>query len=285
MLRVQLSALARPRRPKGRAGLLPAGLLAASVCAPAAVFAQNAPAAAPTPLYRGIVTLPPAGGQDLAPPAGSPGSPSPSPSVSPSASPSAPPSAPGDPQYRGIVTLPPVGSPGTAPSAETPATASPPAAAAATVPAPTTPATSAATGHPWALPPETAPEGAITGRPIIRDTATLVIDGRAILLASIEGVGGAPLSALKDLVAEQGGTVTCRAANAGPYTYTCSLPDGSDLAMAALVNGAARLGTDPPSTYRAQEASARMNRRGIWALNDQPRAEALPPCASNRAVR
>jgi len=51
------------------------------------------------------------------------------------------------------------------------------------------------------------------------------------------------------------------------YTYTCRLPDGSDLASVALLNGAARLGSDAPAVHRMQQQVALTNHRGIWANN------------------
>src|SRR5271166_695988 len=117
----------------------------------------------------------------------------------------------------------------------------------------------------------------------IRDTATLVIDGRAFLVAGIEGVGGAPLNSLKDFVEAAGGTVTCVPAP-GISTYTCHLPDGSDLATIALLNGAARLGSDAPAADRMQEEIARTNHRGIWASYRQSSDRDLAACSSVRPL-
>jgi len=261
---------------------LRAGWLAA-LCVPFAAFAQTTPAA---PQYRGIVTLPPGGGQAAAPPASSPAIPAaPAAAAAGTSTPAAP--AQAAPQYRGIVTLPPAGGEAAAPPETSPGSPPSPPAAGWTQPPPPAPGGATANaGTPLApaAPAGAMPEQAISGRPIIRDTATLVIDGRAILLAGINGVGGAPLNSFKDYVTENGGIVTCLPANAGPYTYTCRLPDGTDLAMTALVNGAARLGDGASAEYRAQEASARANHRGIWSISEQA-GGAVPACVTNRAVR
>ena len=193
--------------------------------------------------------------------------------------PTAPPSA--QPHYRGIVTVPPAsGHTAAAPWVTPPPPSAPPPAADALPASPATPEASAYRGE---SPAQGRPGGAVTGRPIIRDTATLVIDGRAILVAGIEGVGGAPLSSFKDFVEAAGGTVTCVPAP-GISTYTCHLSDGSDLATIALLNGAARLGSDAPAAYRMQEEIARTNHRGIWASYRQSSDRDLAASSSVRPL-
>lgn len=174
-----------------------------------------------------------------------------------------------EPHYRGIVTLPP---PGTQPPA--PAWVTPPS-------APTTAPSTTANGG---MSPQSGPDGGIVGRPLIHDTATLIIDGHAVLVAGIEGVQGGPLTDFKDAVQAAGGTVSCIPANAGSYTFTCRLADGSDLAMVALVNGAARTASDAPAAYRTQEAAARARRIGIWAHAASSPAQDIASCRSAPAL-
>jgi hypothetical protein len=104
----------------------------------------------------------------------------------------------------------------------------------------------------------------------VRDTATLVIDGRAILLAGIEGVGGVAASTLQDFVSASGDQVSCTPAPGMNWYFVCHLADGTDLAMLSLVNGAARTAAGAPDAYRVQQDDAVRNQRGIWGLQ--------PPC-------
>lgn len=53
--------------------------------------------------------------------------------------------------------------------------------------------------------------------------------------------------------------------------FVCLLPDGTDLAQIALVNGAARVGHDAPDAYAVQQADAQKAGRGIWANPAKPR--------------
>jgi hypothetical protein len=62
------------------------------------------------------------------------------------------------------------------------------------------------------------------------------------------------------------------------------MPDGTDLAKAALVNGAARVAADAPDSYRIEQGDALANRRGFWK-NASPDAllavtSAPPPVAT-----
>jgi endonuclease YncB( thermonuclease family) len=119
-------------------------------------------------------------------------------------------------------------------------------------------------------PPEPGP---VTGLPIVRDTATLVIAGREIRLSGIEGTGGALADGLQQFISASGGQVACKPGD--PGRYVCLLPNGLDLALAALVNGAARAEDGAPEAYRLQQAEARHAHRGIWVA--EPPADGQPP--------
>jgi hypothetical protein len=69
--------------------------------------------------------------------------------------------------------------------------------------------------------------------------------------------------------------------NAG---YVCLLPDGTDIAEVALVNGAARAKDDAPDAYRDQEAAAQAARRGIWASLPPPPATVQHPVVQDTAT-
>lgn len=117
---------------------------------------------------------------------------------------------------------------------------------------------------PAAAPPVTGapPVRAIEGEARVVDTAHLVVGGRAIVLAGIEGLGGVAAEQMARFVAEQGGRLRCVPQNAA---FVCRTPSDIDVARAALVNGAARARPDASADYRRQEEAARAGRRGIWA--------------------
>jgi biotin carboxyl carrier protein len=110
----------------------------------------------------------------------------------------------------------------------------------------------------------------IDGRPLVRDTATLVIDGRAVMLAGIEGVVGEPVGTIQDYLATLGDHVSCSPQDDMPGYYTCHLDDAAhtDLAKLLLVNGFARIAAGAPDDYTPQQEAAEEAQKGIWALQD-----------------
>ena len=119
--------------------------------------------------------------------------------------------------------------------------------------------------------------------PTVRDTATIMAASGAVVLFGIEGVTGGPAQGLQQYIAGRGDSLECLPRGTG--MDVCTLPDGTDIAMAALVNGAARVGPDAPELYRTQQLDAQAHRRGIWADLTDPDvkeaqadlAEAPPP--------
>jgi len=107
------------------------------------------------------------------------------------------------------------------------------------------------------------PPPPIAGHPIMHDTATLTVGDRTFLLAGIEGIPGPPAEEMQKYIAANGDSVSCDAA--GLVRYVCFLPDGTDVARVALVNGAARLGPNAPTEYSQQRDIAQREKRGIWA--------------------
>ena len=104
-------------------------------------------------------------------------------------------------------------------------------------------------------------------RPVLRgavekviDTATLTIGGETVLLAGVEGLGSPYRDQLAKFIEEQGSEVRCLP---NGVRHTCYVSD-VDLALAALTNGAARLGSDAPDKYREAVDEARRNGRGIF---------------------
>jgi len=108
----------------------------------------------------------------------------------------------------------------------------------------------------------------VRGSAQVLSTARLIISGRTIDLAHIEGLEGSHAQGVAAFIASRGGTVVCE-----PVTTTsrlrCKTEDGVDLAAAALFNGGGRAAPDAPPEYRALEDAARQARRGIWG--DAPR--------------
>lgn len=100
--------------------------------------------------------------------------------------------------------------------------------------------------------------------PQVRDTATLVVEGKTYRLDGVDGIGGPYARDLQGYIAAHDDTLMCQP-QGKPDHYICVLPDGTDIAKVALVNGAAKVSTDSPDTYRLQQAEALDNKRGVWA--------------------
>nr|WP_294503675.1 hypothetical protein [uncultured Rhodopila sp.] len=126
----------------------------------------------------------------------------------------------------------------------------------------------------WAalpLPPDTV------RHPIVRDTATLASATTTYPLFGIIGLGEPYAGQLQAYIAARGDSMAC-SLQGGTGGYICLLPDGTDIAQAALVNGVARAGSGAPADYRAQQLDALNNRRGYWlTATDAVITEALTP--------
>ena len=97
----------------------------------------------------------------------------------------------------------------------------------------------------------------------ISDTATLVVDGRPVILHGIApGTGEPYVSQMRAFIQEQGNTLDCTHVSQG--RYRCQVRAG-DLAEMLLLNGAGRAASDAPSNYLDNQRLAQDNRRGIWA--------------------
>lgn len=105
-------------------------------------------------------------------------------------------------------------------------------------------------------------EMVITGRPIVVDTATLAIGNRLVALFGVVGLSGDWAAGLQQFITANGDNVRCHAQDA--TRYVCLLPNGTDVAMAALINGAAFIGPDAPNPYLNQRNDAVRNHRGVW---------------------
>jgi hypothetical protein len=101
----------------------------------------------------------------------------------------------------------------------------------------------------------------VAGAATVIDTATLSVDGQQVLLFGVIGEAGANADQLQDLINNNGARVTCQLQQT---SYLCSLPNGTDVARAALFNGGARPGPDAPDDYRTQAAAAQAANKGVW---------------------
>jgi endonuclease YncB( thermonuclease family) len=81
------------------------------------------------------------------------------------------------------------------------------------------------------------------------------------VLAGVEGLGSPYRDQLAKFIEEQGSQVRCMPS--GVERHTCYVGN-VDLALAALTNGAARLGGDASVQYQAAAADAKRNHRGIF---------------------
>lgn len=106
--------------------------------------------------------------------------------------------------------------------------------------------------------------------PTVPDTATLAANGKIYRLDGVQGFGQPYAGQLQGYISGNGDSLTCSQQQASG-NYVCLLPDGTDIAKVALVNGAARVEIDAPDAYRVQQADALNNHRGFW-LNPPPGA-------------
>jgi endonuclease YncB( thermonuclease family) len=114
--------------------------------------------------------------------------------------------------------------------------------------------------------------------PIVRDTATLVAANKTYVLDGLIGFSVPYSGQLQGYIVTNGDSMTCSPQGA-PGSFICVLPDGTDIAKVALVNGAARVSEDAPDAYRVQQLDALNNRRGYWltAPDAVITAALLPP--------
>ena len=179
------------------------------------------------------------------------------------------------------------GQPGSQPTA-TPASLTSPLAGTA-APATDAPATGApGAGAPPAEAPATGALPAVQPEPVnidhatVVDTADLKAGDRIVPLYGIDGLQGEAAQGLQGFLGSTESHLTCQAQSGSGFV--CLLPDGTDIAEVALVNGAARAKDDAPDAYRDQEAAAQAARRGIWANLPPPPATLKHPSVQDTAT-
>ena len=130
--------------------------------------------------------------------------------------------------------------------------------------------------------PITVPEPIALDHPTVIDTANLKAGGIAVTLFGIEGMQGQAAQGLQGYLASSDDHLTCQAQTGADFV--CLLPDGTDVAQVALVNGAARAKADAPEAYREQEIAAQTDRRGIWASLPPPPVIVAHPVVQDTAT-
>ena len=251
----------------------PTASVAAGGVASSALAGTAAAASAPvTASAPGSVTLPRDNVQDgvhfalvnpgpVAAPAGSLTAPSGAPPAAPSGTPPTAPSGTSSATPSGTPTAPLLG------TVVEPGSTQPPAVAAtASLASPPAPAEPINLDHPTVI-----------------DTDTLKAGDTTVSLYGIEGIQGEAAQGMQGFLAANAGRVTCQAQSAAGG-FVCLLPDGTDVAEVALVNGAARVKDDAPPAYQEQEAAAQGARRGIWADLPPPPATVTHPTVQDTAT-
>ena len=125
-------------------------------------------------------------------------------------------------------------------------------------PALTTAPTSEATA------PQPKPTPAVIRGPVTKvpNAATLVVADRRIRLSGIDPGPFAALGSFESWLHGQGALLCEPDAQTG--RYRCFTSNGVDVAEAAILNGAGRVGDGAMPSYRERESEARQARRGLW---------------------
>jgi endonuclease YncB( thermonuclease family) len=96
----------------------------------------------------------------------------------------------------------------------------------------------------------------------VANAATLVVADRRIRLSGIDPGPFAALGSFESWLHGQGAILCEPDAQTG--RYRCFTSSGVDVAEAAILNGAGRVGDGAMPSYRERESEARQARRGLW---------------------
>lgn len=127
-----------------------------------------------------------------------------------------------------------------------------------------------------------AAEPVALDHPTVVDTAKLRAGDTTVTLFGIEGLQGEAAQNLQGFLASTDNHLTCLAQTSADFV--CLTSDGTDVAQAALTNGAARAKADAPEAYHDQEAAAQAARRGIWANLPPPPLTVKHPIVRDTAT-
>jgi endonuclease YncB( thermonuclease family) len=122
----------------------------------------------------------------------------------------------------------------------------------------------AAATTPGATSPETTSTPATVRGPVTKvpNSATLVVTDRRIRLLGIDPGPPTVLAPFESWLRAQGALACEPEAQTG--RYRCFTASGVDVAEAAILNGAGRVGDGATPGYREREAEARQGHRGLW---------------------
>jgi endonuclease YncB( thermonuclease family) len=137
-------------------------------------------------------------------------------------------------------------------------------------------------GQSAAATPPPLPAPVSLDHPSIVDTARLTDATNSVTLFGIVGLPGEAAQGMQAFLASAGNRVLCQARTGADYV--CLLPNGTDLAEVALINGAARAKDDAPAAYHDQEAAAQAARRGIWVNLPPPPITLTHPTVRDTAT-
>lgn len=112
--------------------------------------------------------------------------------------------------------------------------------------------------------PETISTAATVRGPVTRvpNAATLVVTDQRVRLLGIDPGPVTVLAPFESWIRAQGALACEPEAQTG--RYRCFTASGVDVAEAAILNGAGRVGDGATPSYREREAEARQGHRGLW---------------------
>jgi endonuclease YncB( thermonuclease family) len=120
-----------------------------------------------------------------------------------------------------------------------------------------------------AAPPAAATSAAAAAPGVVRGPATKVPNAATLVVADqrlrLSGIDPGPQDVLAPFESwlRSQGALTCEL-DAQTGRYHCFTSGGIDVAQAAILNGAGRVGDGATPAYRDSETQARQGRRGLW---------------------
>lgn len=109
-------------------------------------------------------------------------------------------------------------------------------------------------------PPRAAAEHTGTVDEVV-STDTLLVAGRRVRLAGVDGVAGQATAGLSQWLRANGNQVTCTPLGS---RFRCMTQTGKDVAQVVLLNGVGKVSGDVPQVYTQAEAQARAGGKGLW---------------------
>lgn len=106
------------------------------------------------------------------------------------------------------------------------------------------------------------PPDEVSGIAKVIDTGTIKIRTQTLELPGVEGLTGIYSKQLQSLIDVKGEKLDCHLID---QKYVCELPGGIDVGNTAIMNGAARPGSDASQEYLNQAEAAKNAGRGIWS--------------------